>query len=164
MPIKRIAKTLISLGGWPGAGGGVRFFDDFWTRTMPYSPWLKDEHVQLSEMGFRRFWARGESCVVQKAPILVCSTGPVFAQYCIRRGPYRNPWDTRMGSCNIGPKIARTHREPGERMWQLHRRRVISYGLHGLHWPQPPMAPEVLRAGTHPWVLCIRPKHYLFYA
>ena len=49
-------------------------FDDFWTRTGPYSPWVKDEHVQLSEMGFRRFWARRESCVAQKAPTYVGTT------------------------------------------------------------------------------------------
>ena len=40
-----------------------------------YSPWVKDEHVDLSEMDFRRFWARRESCVVQMAPIPVGSTG-----------------------------------------------------------------------------------------
>ena len=42
-------------------------------------------------------------------------------------------------------KIARTHREPGERMCQLHRRT--------------PMAPQVLRAGAHPWVSSMRHKH-----
>ena len=47
----------------------------------PYSSLLKDEHIQLSEMGFRRFWARRELCVVQKAPILVGSTSTVFALY-----------------------------------------------------------------------------------
>ena len=62
------AKTLIRLGGLPRCGF-VRFFDVFWTRMGPFSPWLNDEHVQLSEMGFRQFWARRESCVVQKAPI-----------------------------------------------------------------------------------------------
>ena len=36
-------------------------------------------------MGFRRFWARREPCVVQKAPILVGSTSPVFAPYCSSR-------------------------------------------------------------------------------
>ena len=56
-------------------------FNDFWTHTGPYTPWLKDEHVQVSEMGFRRFGARRESCVFQKSPIHVGSTGPVFAPY-----------------------------------------------------------------------------------
>ena len=46
-----------------------------------YSPWLKDEHEKISEMGFRRFWARRESYVVQKTHIHVGSTGPVFAPY-----------------------------------------------------------------------------------
>ena len=50
-------------------------------RTGPYSPWVKDEHVKLSKMGFRRFWARTESCVVQTAPIIMGSTGHVFAPY-----------------------------------------------------------------------------------
>ena len=45
------------------------------------SPWVKDEHVELSEMGFRRFWARREPCVVQIAPTLEGSIGPVFASY-----------------------------------------------------------------------------------
>ena len=42
---------------------------------------MKDKHVELSEMGFRRLRARRESCVVQTAHILVGSTGPVFAPY-----------------------------------------------------------------------------------
>ena len=158
--IKRIAKTLIRLDGWPRCGF-VRFFDDIWTRTgpySPYSPWLKDEPVQLSEMGFRRFWARRESCVVQKAPILVGSTGPVLAPYWsarltvgyskarmasarARTASKVAPSETRGVHVRVHailgqkPKIARTHREPGKRMWQLHRRRVISYGLPKDHSP-----------------------------
>ena len=49
------------------------------------SPWLKDEHVQFSEIGLRRFGARRESCMVQKAPIHVGSTDPVFASYLSAR-------------------------------------------------------------------------------
>ena len=78
--------------------------------------------------------------------ILVCKTGRRLFQspygvctgpHCIRRDTFQNLWGTLPGSCYTGPKIGRTHREPGERMWQLHRMRVISYGLptdHSLIW------------------------------
>ena len=147
---------------------GLYDFSMFWTRTAPSSPWLKDEHVQLSEMGFRRFWARRESCVVQKAPILVGSTGPVFAQY----------WSARLA---VGCSKARTasarartasegapsetcgvhvrvHAIPGEnrkntqRTWRTHVTTASQEGdfVRTSHGPQPPMAPQVLRAGAHP--------------
>ena len=32
------------------------------------------------------------------------------------------------------------------------------------HGPQTRMAPQVLRAGEHPWVACLQPKHQIFYA
>ena len=60
-------------------------------------------------------------------------TGP----HCIQRDTFRNPWGIRTGSCYTWPKIARTYRELGERMRQLHRKRVISYRLptdHSLLW------------------------------
>ena len=46
---------------------------------------MKDEHVELSEMDFRRFWARREPSMVQMVPILVGSTGPLFAPYLSAR-------------------------------------------------------------------------------
>ena len=112
LPIKCIAISLIRLGVWLRCWF-VPFFMGFWTRTGPYSPWLNEEHVQLSKMGLRRFWARRESCVsdptgahtygfyrpyichipfcktghrVFQSPYGVC-TGP----HCIRRGTLRNP-------------------------------------------------------------------------
>ena len=112
-----IAKSLIRLGGWPHYGF-VLFVDDVWTRMGPYSSLLKDEHIQLSEMGFRRFWARREfvrspkgahTCGFYKhciCPILICKTGRRLFRspygvctgpHCIRRVTFRNPWDTRTG-------------------------------------------------------------------
>ena len=174
LPIKRIAKKWSD---WADdRAAGLYDFSMLWTRTAPSSPWLKDEHVQLSEMCFRRFWARRKTYVVQKAPILVGvgSTGPVFAPY----------WSARLAvGCSkartasarpalhpkghlpkpvgytyefTGPKIGRTHSEPGERMWQLHRRRLISYGLptdHSLLWLLKSYEPG------NSWVSCMRPKH-----
>ena len=110
-------------------------FNDFWTRTGPYSRCLKDKHVQISEMGFRRFWARRMSCMVQKAPIHVGSTGPVFAPYwsatgvgCSKdrtasarartasEGALPKPVGYTYGLMLYWVKNARTHSEPGERM------------------------------------------------
>ena len=102
----------------------------------PYSPWVKDEHVERSEIGFRRFWARRESCVVQMVPIFVGSTGPLFAPYLsarlgigcskartesarARTASEGAPSDTRWVRVRVHAileKITRTHREPGERM------------------------------------------------
>ena len=104
LQINRIAKTLIRLGGWPRCGF-VRFFDDFWTCISPILVWKTGRRLPQSPYG-------------------VC-TDP----HCIQRGTFRNLWGTRTGSCYTGPKIARTHREQGKRMSQMHRRRVISNGL-----------------------------------
>ena len=57
LPTKHLAKPLFRLGGWPRC----RFMIFRWLLDpygAVYSPCVKDEQVELSEMGFRRFWAR----------------------------------------------------------------------------------------------------------
>ena len=68
----------------------------------------------------------------------------------------RNLLGKRTGSSHTGQKITRTHGESGERMWQLHRRRLISYGLptdHRLLWLPKSYEP------AYPWVSCMQFKH-----
>ena len=183
LSIKRIAKTLITLGGWPLCGF-VRFFNDCWTRTRPYSPWLKDEHVQLSEMGFRRFGARRESCVVQKAPIHVGYTGPVFAPYwsarlavgCskARKASSRAHTASEVAPTETRGVHARVHVILGHKSQEHTENQenacdnCIAGGWFRTDFPrtQTPMAPQVLQAGhtrgSHAYELSIRylnPSH-----
>ena len=154
LPIKCIVKTLIRLGGWPRCGF-VRFFDDFWTGTGPYTPWLKDEHEKLSDlMDFWRFWAHRVSCMVQKTPIclhrpalhlkghLPKPVGYGFMLYWAKN--HKNTQRTGIMHLTIAS-------QEGDFVQTSHRR-------------QTPMAPQVIRAGALPWVSCMRPKHWIFYA
>ena len=163
LPIKHIAKTLIRLGGWPCCGF-VRVSSVFWTRKGPYSPWLKDLHVQLSEMGFRRFGLVDSRVWSERLPYVWVLQALYLHLSDLQDWPYGvpkpvlhrkghliNPYGTR--SCYTKPKLVRTHREPGEHMWQLHHGRVQTS-----HRQQTRMAPQVLRAGKHPWVPCMQPK------
>ena len=76
------------------------------------------------KMGFRRFWARRESCLVQTEHILVGSTCPVFAPYWsvpkpVRRlhGPALHPVHT-LGShaCDLSIRhfMPRSHEALGQ--------------------------------------------------
>ena len=133
-----------------------------------YSPWVKDEHVELLEMGFRRFWARRESCVVQMAPILVGPTGPLFAPY----------WSARLTvSCSKARTASARARTASEGAppkpasytygfmlyWAKNHKNTQRSGrthvtdasqeadfVRTSHGPQTPMTPQVLRAGAHP--------------
>ena len=69
---------------------------------------------------------------------LVCKTGRRLFQspygvctglHCIRRRNLPKPVGYTYGLMLYWAKIGRTHREPRECMIQLHRRRVISYGI-----------------------------------
>ena len=147
LPIKRIVKSLIRLSVWPCCRF-VRFFAGFWPRTGPYSPWLNDEHVQLSVMGFRRFWARRWSCVSDLTSAHTCG----FYRPCIcpilstrlavgcskahtasaRAGTASEgaPYEIRKVHVQVhaiqGQNCKNTHRM-GECMWHLHHRRVRTF-------------------------------------
>ena len=163
LPIKRLAKKWSD---WADdRAAGLYDFSMLWTRMAPSSPLLKDEHVQLSEMCFRRFWARRKSYVVQKAPILVGSgsTGPVFAPY----------WSARLAvgcskarTASAWPRTAsegapsetrgvhvRVHWAKNWKNTQWTWRTHVTIASQEVdfvrtsHGPQPPMAPQFLRAG-----------------
>ena len=116
-------------------------------------------------MGFRRFGARRESCVVQKAPIHASSTaGPVFAPYwsarlavgCskartasarVRNASDGAPSETRGVHVRVHAILGQTsqgHTENRENACDNYiRRKVISYGLptdHRLLWLRPSLS------------------------
>ena len=136
----------------------------------PYSPWVKDEHVELSEMGFRRFWTGGASCVVQIAPILVDSTGSVFASYWAARlavgcskartasawartASEGAPSETRGVHVRVHAILGKNHKST-HRTGSTHVTIASQEAdfVRTSHGPQIPMAPQVLRAEAHPWV------------
>ena len=129
------------------------------------------------QIGFRRFWARRVSCVVQMGPIPVGSTDPVFAPYwsailvvgCskvrtasvrVRTASEGTPSESRGIHVRVHAILGQNHKNT-----QITERTHVTIAsqegdfVWTSHGPQPPMAPQALRAGVLPWVLCMRPKH-----
>ena len=114
-----------------------------------------------------------ELCVVQTMPILVDSTDHVFAPYwsvartatarahTASKGAHS---ETRVVHVRVHAILRqKSHRKPGERMWQSHRRRVISYSLptdHSLLWLHKSYETGQIR-GSHAYdlsIICFMPK------
>ena len=118
-------------------------------------------------MGFRRFWARRESCVVQKTPIRVGSTSPVFAPYWSSKPTRRLLGPTLHPKGHLPKTVGYTYgfmlywaknRKNTQRIGRTHVTIASQEGnfLRTSRSPQTPMASQVLRAGAQPWVSCMR--------
>ena len=176
LPIKRIAKPLIRLGGWPGCGF-VRFSMICFTRTGPYN---RARGWKMSINSFQR-WASDnfgliESRAWSKRRPYMGSTGPVFAAYCktgqsVVPKPVRRLHGPALHLKGHLPKpVGYTYRfmldwaknrENTQRTRRMHVTIASQEGdfVQTSHGPQTPIPPQVLRARAYPWVSCMRPKH-----
>ena len=150
LPIKRIAKPLIRLGGWPRCEF-VRFSMIFgplrgritrgWKMSMySFQRWASDDFGPIES----RAWSK-------RRPYMG-STGLVFAPYWLIR---------QTVGCSKASTASAKKFKNTQWTWRTHvtvASQEVDF-VRTSHGPQTPMAPQVLRAGAHPRVSCMRPEH-----